>query len=426
MFRRFMSIFSILFCTTYANAGQIANVEYVHRTILHRWGVDIAYNEKLNSTNQVANMKYLMTAIDIANRILNGDDTTNYADGDFATQRAVDSVAVDTAIDTLIDIQQPFEITVAKTSCWQTSQPISYRPEYKIPLPFEVKIIISAEGNFTIHWGDGTIEEFVHTDTEPQEHKHTLAASEATIKLYGRATNYNHDETTPTIQFAYSNSASNHVATLKTRGSLGAIFPTLPNGTQPRFVNTFSNWSIMDVSPHLFSGVYGQPVSHMFDGTFSHGWNCNMTTSAQIQNKMFVTIRGQTAPYIFAHTFEQSGFLPFIPDNLFSGISGVPAESMFDRTFMSAFITTQGTVIIPENLFGDISGPIAPNAFHGTFGALYSNSTTYSARINGEFLYNIWPDAPAEYFRSIYFPYIAGGYADNADIPSTWKTRPDW
>lgn len=426
MFRRFMSIFSILFCTTYAKAAQIANVEYVHRTILHRWGVDIAYNEKLNSTNQVANMKYLMTAIDIANRILNGDDTTNYADGDFATQQAIDSVAVDTAIDTLIS-QSPFEIRMTN-----------------IDTSFEHNITISAMGDFTIDWGDGTIDKIVRTDTIPQMYAHTYSANDATIKLYGRATAYSDDETTSTVMIRTKskvgsvNISAPAPGPIELYGSIGRIFPTLPSGKQPRFIDTFVGMALRNIPENLFAGVYGQPVSHMFEGTFSASFLGNPNISWTIPANLFSKICGQPAPFMFARTFRGSKSTgeTIIPAGLFSCIRGVPTESMFDRTFETVFNrptkatgphTEVCTVQIPDNLFDGISGAPATNMFRGTFTGLCAPLNVYSQRINGEFLYNIWPEEHDKYFRSMYFPYYGWrSYKDAATIPSSLTTYPNW
>ena len=63
-------LFSIFF-STHAMAAQIANVEYIHNAIQKKWDITIPYNEQLTNPRVAANMKYLLTTIDRANKILN-------------------------------------------------------------------------------------------------------------------------------------------------------------------------------------------------------------------------------------------------------------------------------------------------------------------------------------------------------------------
>lgn len=95
----------------------------------------------------------------------------------------------------------------------------------------------------------------------------------------------------------------------------------------------------------IFDGIYGQPVSHMFDGTFE---GCTGLTG-QIPASLFITISGVPVPYVFANTFKNcTGISGTIPAELFSGISGAPAPHMFESTFEN---DTGLTGTIPGNLF---------------------------------------------------------------------------
>jgi hypothetical protein len=117
---------------------------------------------------------------------------------------------------------------------------------------------------------------------------------------------------------------------------------------------------------------------------------------------------------MFNGTFRNCTGLTSIPEKLFAGISGAPAERVFAETFYGC----TGLTSIPENLFGDISGPAASLMFdHMFFDCV--NLTGPSARINGKYLYEIWPDLASTSRSYIY--YNCTGLTDYANIPSTWK-----
>ena len=88
------AIFSILFFAP-TFAGQIVNVEYIHNAINQKWNVAIPYNKKLTNPRVAANMQYLLTAVDRANKILN-----NAPISDFGTSNS--SLAIQTDIFILI------------------------------------------------------------------------------------------------------------------------------------------------------------------------------------------------------------------------------------------------------------------------------------------------------------------------------------
>ena len=357
-------LFAVIGCFTVfcAHAAQIVNVDYVHKLIAQEW--DISIPIKADSPMQAANMKYLLTAVDVANEILNGEKTTDYGNGEFATLHAADTIVTNQAVDTLVrkEIEYKFFLTTTSTNSFSFS--------------------ISAAGEFIVNWGDGKTETITKPDTTKTTYSHTYSTSKSyTIKLTGQATAYNTSTSTAAISF-YVNSSQTKIASID--GSLGAIFGTLPDATekQPRFYQTFYNAINMtgSIPSDLFAGISGAPAERMFYGTFRM---CSGLTGA-------------------------------IPDGLFAGISGAPAINMFAYTFFNCSKLTS----IPENLFGDISGTAQGSMFSNTF-AYCSNLTGPSARINGKYLYEIWP-----YNSSVFFAFMYSGatkLSDYSSIPSNWK-----
>ncbi|MFQ6744868.1 MAG: hypothetical protein ACLRFN_02720, partial [Alphaproteobacteria bacterium] len=106
-------LFAVIGCFSAicAQAAQIANLDYVHKSIQQKW--DITIPIKADSPMQAANMKYLLTAVDVANEILNGEKTTDYGNGEFATLHAADIIATNQAVETLVrkEIEYKFFLT---------------------------------------------------------------------------------------------------------------------------------------------------------------------------------------------------------------------------------------------------------------------------------------------------------------------------
>ena len=321
-----------------AHAAQIVNVDYVHKLIAQKW--DISVPIKADNPMQVANMKYLLTAIDVANEILNGKTTTNYGDGEFATLQVADTAATNQAVETLVrKIDKGPEFTLTTTDDTNS-----------------FSFLISAAGEFVVDWGDGTVETITKPDTTNTTYSHNYAtANTYTIGLSGQATAYNTDKYNAAISFYVGSSPHAKETNVKKiasiDGSLGAIFGTLADGSQPRFWMTFYNATNMKGS---------------------------------------------------------------IPSDLFAGISGAPADSMFSGTFLACSKLTS----IPENLFGNISGTAQDNMFSSMFDSCTS-LTGPSARINGQYLYEIWPNATSYQVGDMY--QNATGLSDYASIPTVWK-----
>ena len=363
-------LFGLLFVSG-AYSAQIANVEYVHKMIEQTSDITVPYNDTLNSVKQIANMKYLLSTIDVANHMLNGSATTDYGNGEFATLQVADTDTVNTAVETLIkkEIEYEFFLTTTPTNSFSFS--------------------ISAAGEFVVDWGDGKTETITKPDTTNTTYSHYYSTAGAyTIGISGQATAYNTSTTTAAISFYvganYSARDTNAQKIASIDGSLGAIFGTLADGTQPRFYETFYGASNMtgSIPENLFAGISGAPAISMFESTFS---DCSGLTGA-------------------------------IPDGLFAGISGAPAEYMFYNTFSHC----SGLTSIPENLFGNISG----TAQYHMFSLMFRNCTSLtgpSARINGQYVYEYWSDIMHdeiqmyEFFRAMYTG--ATGLSDYSTMP---------
>ena len=357
-------LFAVIGCFTVfcAHAAQIVNVDYVHKLIAQEW--DISVPIKTDNIMAAANMKYLLTAVDVANEILNGEKTTDYGNGEFATLHAADTVATIQAVQTLVKKEQKHEFTLTTTS----TNSFSFK--------------ISAAGEFIVNWGDGKIETITKPDTTNTTYSHNYTTAGAyTIGIGGQATAYNTNEYTAAISFS---SSASKIASID--GSLGEIFGTLADETQPRFYQTFLGATKMtgSIPAGLFAGISGAPAERMFSETF---YSCSGLTGA-------------------------------IPDGLFGNLTGKPARFMFSSTFEGC----SGLTSIPENLFGNISGPVQDGMFSHTFENCTS-LTGPSARINGQYVYEIWPDAMSS---SVSFMY--GGCTNLSDynqIPTSYKTYCD-
>lgn len=425
MIKRLLILFCILFAPA-ARSAEMVSVEYIHNAIEQRCGIVVPYNSALGNKKVAANMKYLLTAIDRANEIQNNRTVSHYGDNStFATMAAADTVATNDAIDRLI--KMPFTITTT--------------PDTTV-----FNFDLSARGTFAVNWGDGTIQTIRRDDTELQTYSHTYAkAGKYKIGIAGTATGYSTADprTNPTAAIRFWK--NNNLAGIQ--GSLGAIFGTIGSGTsqaqQPIFHNLFRECKNLTtpIPGELFVGVHGAPAERMFAGTFQ-----NTPFSGSIPGELFADIRGAPAWAMLNNTFNSSQLSGPIPPELFSGIKGAPAEYMYSGTFMYCHNLTgqipeklfgdirgapaeymyygvlsgcEGlTGQIPENLFGDLSGPAAEWMFFQSFMDT-TGLTGPSARINGKYLYEIWPNAPANAAEVCYRNVT--GLSDYATIPAAWK-----
>lgn len=226
---------------------------------------------------------------------------------------------------------------------------------------------MSPKGNFVVDWGDGTVENIIRTDTTDTEYSHTYTIGGVkTIKFCGLATEYNSatgDNVVAAIAF-YKATGGTQTKIARVSGSLGAVFPTIGNGTapdlQPRFRSTFQGANNLTTIPaNLFNGVFGS-ADGMFRSTFD---KCSKLES--IPEGLFAAAYGG-APHMFRSTFYQCTTLKALPENLFAGITKA-ANYEFKYTF---FGTSGLTTYIPASTFQgliDAGSPIATGMWNQTF-----------------------------------------------------------
>lgn len=368
MLKKIFLFFCLLFCSG-AYAGPMVNVEYIHDLIKNQWGITVPYNPALSDKTVAANMKYLLTAIDRANEILNGKPTTDYGnDEKYATLAAADTVATNEATDRLINLESKFFVTTT-------------------PDTNEFSFSLAASGTFQVNWGDGTTEHIVQTDTAPTKYSHKYADARArTIEFGSLPKRYYNAAYTAAISFA----GNLNVAGIS--GSLGALLPTLgPAATQsPRFYATFSGCKNLTgkIPENLFTGISSNPGYMMFHSTFS---GCSGLTGT-IPPKLFAGIQGAPDQFTFNSTFQGcSGLTGSIPGDLFVGVKGAPTSQLFWGTFDGCSgLTGQ----IPADLFAGISGVVVGHAFRETF----RNCTGLTGPL------------PAGLFRGLRGKFVAGGF----------------
>ncbi len=301
---------------------------------------------------------------------------------------------------------------------------------------------IGARGTFYIDWGDGDTE-IIEKGGNHGLYSHTYDVADVyTIRIGGLASGYYSYAGDTSVNQAISFSGNTNLASVE--GSLGEIFPTLSDGTQPDFSQTFAYCSeLTSISENLFSGISGAPSKGMFSGTF---YGCSGLTS--IPDGLFAGITGAPADYVFANTFAECTGLTSIPAGLFAGINGAPATEMFAGTFYGC----SGLTSIPVGLFAGINGAPAAGMFVATFEecsgltgeiplGLFGNITSVSAKSmfeatfygcsgltglsarmpDGTFLYDYFDLATAVgmSFASMY--YDCTGLDDYDSIPNAWK-----
>ena len=329
-----------VFLSVCANGAQIANVEYVHLMIKQYTGVDVPYNSELKDVHAAANMKYLLTAVDIANQMLNGQKITDYGNSEYATTRAADTVAVDTMVRDYVRDYKFFATTTPDTESFEFS--------------------ISASGVFHIDWGDGKREGVRKSDTSVMQLNHVYdMPGEYVIKIAGYSTGYAHPAHGSAISFAGNTNLA------KIDGNLGHIFKTVAPKVyfQPSFANLFSGCVNLSgqIPSGLFGGIYGQPILMMFESLFN---GCSNLTG-EIPGDLFAGIDGVLVASLFNSTFKGcSGLMAGIPAGLFAGVHGAPGQSTFANTFSGCSGLTGS---IPAGLFAGLDGAPAVYMFMGTF-----------------------------------------------------------
>ena len=144
-------------------------------------------------------------------------------------------------------------------------------------------------------------------------------------------------------------------------GSLGEVFSTLSDGMQPRFYRTF----------YQCSNLKGSIPENLFAGItgapaeymfYGTFTGCSGLTGS-IPENLFAGVTGSPADSMFGGTFSGCSGLTSIPAGLFAGITGAPAYDMFSATFSRC----SGLTSIPEGLFAGIKGAPAEYMFTATF-----------------------------------------------------------
>lgn len=283
-------LFGFMFAVT-ANAAQVVNVQYVHDAINRAWNISVPYNESLVNPSVVANMKYVLTAVDVANAMLNGAATSDWGNSQYATRQVADTVAVDTVVAGLIKV----DAVVPDEPGEDVYDDDVTSPEYPFAIGLvdgteEFTFLLSVRGDFVVDWGDGTVETISKPDVSEQVVSHRYdSPGDYKVRIGGVATGY--DTTTYPSYWIPAISAitvSDYWSVEKLYGRLGRVFPTLADGTQPRFAGAF-----------MYSEALTDIPATLFDG-----------------------ISGNLDDYMFYAMFESSYVLTEIPDGLFDGFSG--------------------------------------------------------------------------------------------------------
>lgn len=382
-----------------------ANLEYIHNSIASKYDITVPYNSAADIYS-IANMKYLLTTIDVANQ-MQGNQTA-YGAGEFATEYAANTITVDTAIDTLIKIMD--------TPPADSDEPEPGDEILVPPYVFAIKtsainsfaINIAAKGTFTIDWGDGTVETYNQTSSYTKSYSHKYVNNEPqTIRFAGQATEYYSSYDPATISFSSKGIISEII------GSLGKIFPTLADGSQPSFYQTFSYASNVTRLPKkLFSGITGKPISYMFYQTFY-----NMSSLTEIPENLFGGLDGTPGSSMFYQTFCNCSSVKSLPNKLFGNLYGTPAMYMFYGTFENC---TGLTGEIPLGFFGDYENNIKTYMFGRTFYNC-SDLTGASARMpDGTYIYNYFTKGTGYYPTSKMY-YNCTGLSDYSSMPSSVK-----
>jgi hypothetical protein len=419
------------------SAAPIANVEYVHNYIGQATGVNVPIHSSIADNRVVANVEYLLAAIDKLNDLSAGSQSTSFRNGGSVTRYAVNTGSVWDAVSRFFNCklggyykdgnissadgtgvarceecnvgnycpvggEDQIPCMLGDLFCPEQGHATDASPKFSIRLSGmaagnQFNFLLSARGNFVVDWGDGSaVESIIRTDTNIEEYSHTYATDGSyTVILSGRAEEYN--TVAATISFVNSANKTKMRAII---GDLGAIFPIINNSStgSPRFNNTFYNCiGLTNIPSNLFKGLQGPPVEGMFANTFRY-----CTSLRSIPVGLFSGIQGAPAEYMFSGTFVGcTGLTGSIPEDLFAGIQGAPAEYMFADTFRGCSGLTGS---IPEDLFAGIQGaPVEymfANTFRGCSGLTGSIPGNLFSKIQG---------APAEYM-------FAGTFADCTNL----------
>lgn len=228
---------------------------------------------------------------------------------------------------------------------------------------------MSAAGVFYVDWGDGNIEPIDRTgDTTIADYSHTYEAA-GTYVIRFAGNSTAYSETAVSVITFYKSSGGTQANVYKISGSLGALFPTLVGETQPRFYQTFRGCSNM-IGP-LSANLFAGVVGAPASSMFSQTFYDANSLNGAIPSGLFGGIAGAPAASMFYYTFYNTRVSNF-PANLFAGINGAPASYMYAGTFGNCrWLYSKPT--IPSKFFGIFDGPPATGMFMSTFLNTFSN-----------------------------------------------------
>lgn len=220
---------------------------------------------------------------------------------------------------------------------------------------------LASTGTFYIDYGDGSTGTINSTSTSKQTISHRYSSTGTkTVKLGGLATGYSTgtEESNASISFVDLTNLTS------ISGSLGRIFPTLANGSQPYFRTAFADCTNLagSIPEELFDGITGQPRASMFRSLF---WDDAKLTGS-IPENLFSGLSGTPQTYLFYGLFYKCSKLSgSIPGGLFSGISGAQQANLFQN----AFYNCSGlSGYVPPELFAGINtSPTVSTAFQNVF-----------------------------------------------------------
>ncbi len=232
----------------------------------------------------------------------------------------------------------------------------SIKPKFTVvttPDTVEFSFSMSAQGFFTVDWGDGTVETINRTDTIQTVYSHIYdIANEYIIGFDGVATGYT--SATASISFA------NNLNISRLEGSLTALFPTLRNSSGTylpvRFNGVFQNCkNLVSIPKNLFAGDY-YGFSNMFAQAFA-----GCVGLKELPENLFPNFIVNIGDAMFKETFRGCTGLTTVPADLFSGVHGI-GYSLFSYTFAEC----TSLVNVPTGLFASITG-INNSVFYYTF-----------------------------------------------------------
>jgi hypothetical protein len=106
-----------------APAAQAVNVQYIHDYIQQKHGVTVPI--KTTTPLQIANVKYLLCAVDKTNALCGGA-TTSYCTHALATQQVVDTVATIDAVNRLVQCGPAIDLPQISTNTYPTGTYCGY------------------------------------------------------------------------------------------------------------------------------------------------------------------------------------------------------------------------------------------------------------------------------------------------------------